>query len=410
MSPLTNTLKLLIISTLSIVCGKAQVANFIANGSFEEHYSCLTPPYLLSKAKHWLAIDSGNYGGGYRSKCNLSVPLNGTGYQYPKGGEAYIVTTFYCADPVCPRGYLKNRLKKSLKVGTTYCVKFYVNITNTSPRGMNGFGIYFGDNTIDTITKCTIPLTYLNPQVKNPVGNVLSDTMNWVPITGTFVANGTEKYAIVGNFLADTAVTTSPIYTQSYPQTWTDVNIDDVSCIELNLPAYAGPDKSCIPGDSVFIGREPDFAIDPGCIWYRLPNLTSIDTISGLWVKPVVTTTYVVRQELDCSPLKWDTVVVFANPLGLKGWEGLEGLKVYPVPTDEVLNVKLEMLNEAMPSEKIEMKIINNLGQIVREEEVSFKNNVSTIRTENLENGIYELLIKSGSSQTVSKRFVISRN
>jgi hypothetical protein len=60
MSPLTNTLKLLIISTLSIVCGKAQVANFIANGSFEEHYSCLTPPYLLSKAKHWLAIDSGN--------------------------------------------------------------------------------------------------------------------------------------------------------------------------------------------------------------------------------------------------------------------------------------------------------------------------------------------------------------
>jgi hypothetical protein len=134
----------------------------------------------------------------------------------------------------------------------------------------------------------------------------------------------------------------------------------------------------------------------------------------------VVTTTYVVRQELDCSPLKWDTVVVFANPLGLKGlegWEGLEGLGVFPVPTDEVLNVKLEMLdvklgmlNGAMLSEKIEMKMINNLGQIVREEELTFKNNISTISTENLENGIYELLIKIGSSRTVSKRFVISRN
>jgi hypothetical protein len=72
----------------------------------------------------------------------------------------------------------------------------------------------------------------------------------------------------------------------------------------------------------------------------------------------------------------------------------------------EMFDVKLGMLNGA----KIEMTIINNLGQIVREEELTFKNNVSTIRTENLENGIYELLIRIGSSRTVSKRFVISRN
>jgi hypothetical protein len=67
------------------------------------------------------------------------------------------------------------------------------------------------------------------------------------------------------------------------------------------------------------------------------------------------------------------------------------------------------MLNGAMSTQKIEMKMINNLGQIVREEELTFKNNISTISTENLENGIYELLIKIGSSRTVSKRFVISR-
>jgi hypothetical protein len=414
MSLLASTLRLVIISSISTLCIKAQVANIIANGSFEEHYPC-APFYPTTLAKQWLAIDSIGYCGNYRSKCDMSVPLNGNGYQYAKSGDAYVIITLFFVNQ--GRGYLKNRLKQNLIAGKTYCVKFYVNITNTSPRGMNGFGVFFGDSSIDTITKCKIPLTYLSPQIKNPLGNVISDTMNWVPITGTFVANGTEKYAIVGNFLADTAVTTSPIYTQSYPQTWTDVNIDDVSCIELNLPAYAGPDKSCIPGDSVFIGRQPDFAIDPGCIWYRLPNLTPIDTISGLWVKPLVTTTYVVRQELDCSPLKWDTVVVFANPLGLKGLEGWEGLKVYPVPTAEVLNVKLEMLdvrlgmlNGAMSTQKIEITIINNLGQIVREEELTFKNNISTIRTEKLENGIYELLIKSGNSQTVSKRFVISRN
>jgi hypothetical protein len=68
------------------------------------------------------------------------------------------------------------------------------------------------------------------------------------------------------------------------------------------------------------------------------------------------------------------------------------------------------MLNGAMSTQKIEMKMINNLGQIVREEELTFENNVSAIRTENLENGIYELLFRIGSSRTVSKRFVISRN
>ena len=95
----------------------------------------------------------------------------------------------------------------------------------------------------------------------------------------------------------------------------------------------------------------------------------------------------------------------------------MEGWKVLRVLTDEMLNVKLEMfdvklgmLNGAMSTQKIEMKMINNLGQIVREEELTFKNNISTISTEKLENGIYELLIKIGSSRTVSKRFVISRN
>ena len=91
----------------------------------------------------------------------------------------------------------------------------------------------------------------------------------------------------------------------------------------------------------------------------------------------------------------------------------MEGWKVLRVLTDEMLNVKLEMFDVKLGmlnGAKIEMTIINNLGQIVREEELTFKNNVSTIRTENLENGIYELLIRIGSSRTVSKRFVISRN
>src|SRR5690606_33046643 len=114
------------------------------------------------------------------------------------------------------------------QAGKTYCVKFYVNISNPSTYGIDGFGAYFGDNNIDTITYCNVPLTYLIPQVQNPQGNIISDTLNWIAITGTFVANGTEKYLLLGNFLSNANTDTLMINPTNLPLIWTEGSIDDV--------------------------------------------------------------------------------------------------------------------------------------------------------------------------------------
>lgn len=400
-----NKFKILVLLTLLSFLSQSQTANFISNGSFEDVYDC-DFPQILRKVKSWLNIDSVSYGGQYMSSCYGYVPRNGNTFQYPKNGNIYIVTTLYYQG--AGRGYLKNRLKQLLEPDKTYCVKFHVNIANTSPRGMDGFGIYFGDGSVDTITKCTIPLSYINPQVTNPLGNVISDTLNWVPITGTFVANGNEKYALIGNFLADNAVTTSSINTPSFPQNWTDFCVDEVSCIEADLPAYAGPDRPFIAGDSLFIGRQLDFAIDPGCVWYQLPNATPIATVSGLWVKPVVTTTYVVRQELECSPLKWDTVVLYQTALGLNEINRLnEGLKVYPVPANESLELRIE--REDLYRDFKRLRIYNSLGQLLQDEEFSFKDKHFEINVNELPVGIYYIQMKSVTHEPVTKRFLISR-
>ncbi len=392
---------------------KAQVVNYVSNGSFEEKYDC-SPPYPLTKAKFWLSIDSNSYIGSYLSKCNSVVPLNGSAYQLPKTGISYAISGWFLPSSNI-RGYPKNRLKKNLQAGKTYCVKFHVNITNKSPYGMDGFGAYFGDGTIDTITKCTVPLTYLNPQVKNPIGNVITDTLNWVPITGTFTANGAEKYLVLGNFLADNAVATASIGGPYYPQLWTDVLIDDVSCIEADAPAYAGPDKYLLAVDSVYIGRERDFAVDPYCVWYQLPNTTSLDTTSGIWVKPTQTTTYVVQQNLECGSLKWDTVVVRVGYTGLAELSGkwLE-LSVYPNPADDF--IELEIKDYRLKINNFNLSIINSLGQVIREEELMIKDGKALIDTKELESGVYviRLVISPDSSfvgvtGTVSKRFVVSR-
>ena len=387
----------------SLLVRGQEIGNYVANGSFEKLYNCTSQPQIMT-CFSWSCIDSIKPVAQILHKCWGNVPVNGVGYQNPKDGEAYARLTFWC--PICPsyfsRSNIKNRLKNPLESGKTYCVKMYVSCQDQCPQAISNFGFYFGDTSIDTIIhNARLPLTFLNPQVENSNNNIIVDSMNWVPITGTFTANGTEKYLLVSNFRSD--VTTNTVLTGYMPANgWAEYFVDAISCTELNLPAYAGPDKPCIPGDSVFIGRKPDFAIDLGCIWYKLPNMvTAIDTISGLWVKPTTTSTYVVSQELDCSPLKWDTVVVFMDAVGLKdlGWYS-DNIKLFPNPTETDLTVTFG--NQADINR---ISIINSIGQTIREEDLQINNTQFTVSTSDLDKGIYLIQFRT-SAGTVTKTFV----
>ena len=186
------------------------------------------------------------------------------------------------------------------------------------PVAIDGFGLYFGGPSVDTIIyNSKRPLTFLTPQVVNPPNNIIMDSLNWVAITGTFTANGTEKYLIIGNFKSDVNTNTVITNYTTYSQDWSEYFIDDVSC-SIDLSAYAGPDAFCIPGNSVYIGRQQDAGIDEACMWYKLPNMTTaIDTAAGTWVTPTSpTTTYVVKQDI-CGVIKYDTVVVYQSGVGL---------------------------------------------------------------------------------------------
>jgi len=173
------------------------------------------------------------------------------------------LSTFFCDG--CLVEYPRNRLKRVLKPNTAYCAKFHVVSTNNNRVAIDSYGMYFGDSSIDTISKCMNPIIYLNPQVENASGNIITDTLNWTSITGTFVANGNEKYLLLGSFKSTMATNTlqmnSPVQHQGH-----DVYIDDVSLIELDLPAFAGNDTSCIPGTTIYIGRQRDVGIDEACM------------------------------------------------------------------------------------------------------------------------------------------------
>ena len=388
-----------------------QIANYVSNGGFEIVFSC-TPPstWATLSVKDWSSIDTTKSSFFTNHKCMQNIP--GGSFQYPKSGNGYIRSTFLCDITICQnnsRAYFRNKLKSTLTLNTTYCVKFYVNILDLSPFGIDAFGANFTDNSIDSISYQFKPLTYLTPQVQNNSGNIITDTSDWVPITGTFIATGIEKYALIGNFKSDANTMTAQIQ-PTFSYMWCDVNLDHVSCIPIDLPAYAGPDTYVLAGDSVYIGRESDIEIDESCIWYKMTSPTtsiSIDTIAGLYVKPASTTTYVVRQQLWCSGVKWDTVVVSLSGVGINELEALQNdISLFPNPASEFIQLQYTMDIES-PFNRI--LFYTSLGQLIREENIAFKGKTVSVPISNLANGVYVLELKNSSGQSIKKRFVLQR-
>jgi hypothetical protein len=297
---------------------------------------------------------------------------------------------------------VRNKLKSKLEKDRVYCVKFYISNGNNSTHAIDAFEAYFGDSlALDTIRYGHLRLTYLQPQVRNPKGSFITDTLNWTAVTGTFVAKGTENYLLIGNFETDANTDTLFCNPTNSPGIWCEASLDDVSCIPVDVSAYAGPDKPFFAGDSVHIGRELDFAVDPYCFWYKLPNMTTaIDTASGIWVKPTSTSTYVVRQELDCNTVKWDTVVVYQDAVGIEQLKMLnEQLKMSPNPANDL--VVLSFPNAQLSHYFNRVEILDTQGQMVKELLISEKDTEHTITVQNLDCGMYFLRMSDAKDENV---------
>jgi hypothetical protein len=226
MNKMTNRLSILFVLTILLTSVRAQV-NLVGNPDLETKIDCSIGAFQLHKAKNWCSIDSTQIGCGgfYYNSCSTNIgatttPKNTYSFQYPRSGNAYIMSQIFCISPSCTgpyyRQYMKNRLVSNLNPGTVYCAKMYVNLVNTCQYGIDAIQMYFGDSSIDTIQTCGGTLYYLIPQVSNPVGNVIGDTLNWIEVSGTFTATGNEKYLVIGCFTPD-AVVTKTVANSSWP-------------------------------------------------------------------------------------------------------------------------------------------------------------------------------------------------
>lgn len=219
---------------------KAQ--NLVPNPSFEIYSSCPNEAGQIDSAVGWTIFGNGqNWGNGTPDYCNAcanpnvypdslaGVPHNLGGFQQPDTGNAYAGLVCFATTVPNIREIIGCQLLSPLEIGQAYDVAFKANCSFGGIMGnyiaCNGIGIKF--TTIPYSNYNPIPING-NPAVYSAA--VITDTLNWTQVEGTYVADSAYKYLALGNFITDENLDTlhlgSFIFRAYY-------YIDDVSVVKI---------------------------------------------------------------------------------------------------------------------------------------------------------------------------------
>lgn len=129
-------------------------------------------------------------------------------WQLPHSGSK-MVAIFAAMLDGCSREYLQIELYNPLILDSTYCVSFFVSLSNRSQACTDCMGIYFSENEFLNLTDhCEFGVF---PQIANPYGVLLDDTLGWTEISGIYTAVGDERYLTIGNLLGDEDCMIEPV-------------------------------------------------------------------------------------------------------------------------------------------------------------------------------------------------------
>lgn len=216
-----------------LIAGMSQCQNLLPNPSFEDTVSCPSNQGQISLSMYWTNPTQATPD--YFNSCSTAnfgvagVPSNGFGNQTPLTGVSY--GGFYAFNRPFPntREYIQSSLLSPLSSNHDYAVSLYVCLSDASQYSVSSIGAYFSTTAISTVGTTVINVT---PQVQNQPSNVLNDRNNWILISGTFTAAGSEQYMTIGNFMNDNSSDTTFLGNIG-GNNITYYYIDDVSVIDL---------------------------------------------------------------------------------------------------------------------------------------------------------------------------------
>ena len=131
---------------------------------------------------------------------NVGVPYNFAGYQLPASGTAYSGFATYSSSSLNAREFAACSLVIPLNIGTKYYVSFKVVLALTNYSQLN----YATDKIGGMFTMGTYICNSLitnNPPVYT--NSIITDSLNWTRISGSFVADSAYTNFVIGNFFDD---------------------------------------------------------------------------------------------------------------------------------------------------------------------------------------------------------------
>ncbi len=181
-----------------ISCAQAQL-NLVPNPSFEKLKSTPKNVGELFKASPWLSPTDGT-ADVFSKKTNtedIGAPKNAMGEQIARTGVNYAGAIFFSKKTNNTREYVQAELLSPLELGRTYCVEFFVSLSDLSKYGIDRIGVYISKDKVGAKNWDPLPLV---PQISNIPGRILSEHAQWELICGEYKAQGGEKYFTIGNF------------------------------------------------------------------------------------------------------------------------------------------------------------------------------------------------------------------
>ena len=165
-------------------------------------------------------------------------------FQEPRTGDK-MIGLFASISGGCSRDYVQCKLSEPLIAGGEYCVSMYVSLSNLSQICTDCFGLLLSTDSILTPDDyCTWEYT---SSIDNLGNGLLNDTLNWVEISGSYIASGNEKFLTIGNFYDDQDCSVQPVNGNKPNFNVAYYFVDDVK-VEL-----------CIVGQQVILKDEKPF-------------------------------------------------------------------------------------------------------------------------------------------------------
>jgi len=181
--------------------------NLVPNSGFDVLTDCPTDKAQIFLAEPWVSASTGTPD--LYNECSseplMSVPNAGNyldSYQTPRSGTGYASIIVYNNNNAISGStgnseYLEVQLLQPMEQGKQYYLEFHV-----SPDFYDGYTDAVGMALTDTFyfeTLSAMEALALSPVIEKK-GTVIKDTVGWTKISGCYMANGGEQYAIIGNF------------------------------------------------------------------------------------------------------------------------------------------------------------------------------------------------------------------